>query len=147
MWKIRITAGYSKKRCAWANFLSHAWSTHDNTDKIFKGFDTGSPLLFQIKFYRKDLVDELEIFGLFSLPHLDDFMRGQIIGKFKKGRKATHVSREFNIAHSIVSRLCESFKTIGMCSRRHVGDHVRSTTPARERYIVLSTKKNWHTTA
>ncbi|GFX25148.1 transposable element Tc1 transposase [Trichonephila clavipes] len=44
---------------------------------------------------------------------------------------------EFDIAHSVVSRLWKSFKTTGMCSRRH---RVRSTTPAEDRYIVLSAK-------
>ncbi|GFT31925.1 transposable element Tcb1 transposase [Trichonephila clavipes] len=46
-------------------------------------------------------------------------MRGRIIGKIEGGRKITDVAREFDIAHSVVSRLCKSFKTTGMCSRRH----------------------------
>ncbi|GFU92368.1 hypothetical protein TNCV_823941 [Trichonephila clavipes] len=29
------------------------------------------------------------------------------------------VAREFDVAHSVVSRLWKSFKTTGMCSRRH----------------------------
>ncbi|GFV92187.1 hypothetical protein TNCV_1896231 [Trichonephila clavipes] len=40
-----------------------------------------------------------------SRPHIDDFMRGRIIGKIEEGRKITDVAREFNIAHSVVSRL------------------------------------------
>ncbi|GFT75638.1 HTH_Tnp_Tc3_2 domain-containing protein [Trichonephila clavipes] len=51
------------------------------------------------------------------------------------------------IAHSVVSRLWKSFKTTGMCSRRHGGGRVRSTTPAEDRYIVLSAKSNRRTTA
>ncbi|GFT21139.1 hypothetical protein TNCV_2582201 [Trichonephila clavipes] len=39
------------------------------------------------------------------------------------------------------------FKTTGMCSRRHGGGRVRSTTPAEDRYIVLSAKRNRRTTA
>ncbi|GFU26975.1 hypothetical protein TNCV_1151481 [Trichonephila clavipes] len=35
----------------------------------------------------------------------------------------------------------ESFKTTGMCSRRHGGGHVRSTTSAEDRYIVLYQQK------
>ncbi|GFY02822.1 uncharacterized protein TNCV_3507021 [Trichonephila clavipes] len=76
-----------------------------------------------------------------SRHHIDDFMRGRIIGKIEEERKITDVSREFDIAHSVVSRLWKSFKTIGMCSRRHEGGRVRSTTPAEDRYIVLSAKK------
>ncbi|GFY30145.1 cytochrome P450 3A5, partial [Trichonephila clavipes] len=82
-----------------------------------------------------------------SRHHIDDFMRGRIIGKIEEGRKITDVAREFDIAHSVVSRLWKSFKTTGMCSRRHGGGRVRSTTPAEDRYIVLSAKKNRRTTA
>ncbi|GFU70160.1 hypothetical protein TNCV_5057541 [Trichonephila clavipes] len=95
------------------------------------------------KFYRKDLIDELKIFGMSSRHHIDDFMRGRIIGKIEEGRKITDVAREFDIAHSVVSRLWKSFKTTGMCSRRHGG----GTTPAEDRYIVLSAKRNRRTTA
>ncbi|GFT86364.1 transposable element Tcb2 transposase [Trichonephila clavipes] len=35
-----------------------------------------------------------------SRHHIDDFMRGRIIGKFEEGRKITDVAREFDIAHS-----------------------------------------------
>ncbi|GFS83213.1 hypothetical protein TNCV_599771 [Trichonephila clavipes] len=54
-----------------------------------------------------------------SRHHIDDFMRVRIIGKIEEGRKITDVAREFDIAHSVVSRLWKSFKTTGMCSRRH----------------------------
>ncbi|GFV52186.1 KRAB-A domain-containing protein 2 [Trichonephila clavipes] len=77
----------------------------------------------------------------------DDFMRGRIIGKIEEGRKITDVAREFDIAPSVVSRLWKSFKTTGMCSRRHGGGRVRSTTPGEDRYIVLSAKRNRRTTA
>ncbi|GFU47512.1 transposable element Tcb2 transposase [Trichonephila clavipes] len=82
-----------------------------------------------------------------SRHHINDFMRGRIIGKIEEGRKITDVAREFDIAHSVVSRLRNSFKTTGMCSRRHEGGRVRSTTPAEDRYIVLSAKRKRRTTA
>ncbi|GFT05605.1 transposable element Tcb2 transposase [Trichonephila clavipes] len=82
-----------------------------------------------------------------SRHHIDDFMRGRIIGKIEEGRKITDVAREFDIAHSVVSRLWKSFKTTEMCSRRQGGGRVRSTTPAEDRYIVLSAKRNRRTTA
>ncbi|GFX20318.1 transposable element Tcb2 transposase [Trichonephila clavipes] len=56
-----------------------------------------------------------------SRHHIDDFMRGRVIGKIEEGRKITHVAREFDIAHSAISRLWKSFKTTGMCSRRSGG--------------------------
>ncbi|GFX45220.1 transposable element Tcb2 transposase [Trichonephila clavipes] len=82
-----------------------------------------------------------------SRHHIDDFMRGRIIGKIKEGRIITDVAREFDIAHSVVSRLWKSFKTTGMYSIWHGGGHVRSTMPAEDRYIVLSAKRNRRTTA
>ncbi|GFY23781.1 transposable element Tcb1 transposase [Trichonephila clavipes] len=82
-----------------------------------------------------------------SRHHIDDFMHGRIIGKIEEGRKITDVAREFDIAHSVVSRQWKSLKTTGMCSRRHGGGRVRSTTPAEDRYIVLSAKRNRRTTA
>ncbi|GFW32602.1 transposable element Tcb1 transposase [Trichonephila clavipes] len=102
---------------------------------------------FKSKFYWQDLIDELKIFGLSSRHHIDDFMHGRIIGKIEEGRKITDVAREFDITHSVVSRLWKSFKTTGMCSRRHGKGRVRSTTPAEDRYIVLSAKRNRRTTA
>ncbi|GFW53939.1 HTH_Tnp_Tc3_2 domain-containing protein [Trichonephila clavipes] len=53
-------------------------------------------------------------------------MRGRIIGKIEEGRKITDVARVFDIAHSVVSRLWKSFKTTGMCSRRHGGGRFRT---------------------
>ncbi|GFW30288.1 hypothetical protein TNCV_3850591 [Trichonephila clavipes] len=50
-----------------------------------------------------------------SRHHIDDFMRGRIIGKIEEERKITDVAREFDIAHSVVSRLWKSFKSTGMC--------------------------------
>ncbi|GFU70461.1 uncharacterized protein TNCV_3280921 [Trichonephila clavipes] len=81
-----------------------------------------------------------------SRHHIDDFIRGRIIGKIEERRKITDVAREFDIAHSVVSRLWKSFKTTGMCSRWHGVGRVRSTTPADDRYIVLSAKRNRRTT-
>ncbi|GFX03726.1 hypothetical protein TNCV_2112981 [Trichonephila clavipes] len=76
-----------------------------------------------------------------SRHHIDDFMRGRIIGKIEEGRKITDVAREFDIAHSVVSRLWKSFKTTGMCSRRHRGGRVRSTTPAEDICRPISKKE------
>ncbi|GFT53115.1 transposable element Tc1 transposase [Trichonephila clavipes] len=96
---------------------------------------------FKSKFYRKDLIDELKIFGMSSRHHIDDFMRGRMFGKIEEGRKITDVAREFDIAHSVVSRLWKSFKTTGMCVLWHGRGRFRSTTPAEDRYIVLYQQK------
>ncbi|GFU28785.1 hypothetical protein TNCV_469401 [Trichonephila clavipes] len=47
-----------------------------------------------------------------SRHHIDDFMRGRIIGKIEEGRKITDVAREFDIAHSVVSRLWNHLKLL-----------------------------------
>ncbi|GFV66889.1 hypothetical protein TNCV_4791411 [Trichonephila clavipes] len=69
----------------------------------------------------------------------------ELLERSKKS-KITHVAREFDIAHSVVSRLWKSFKITGMCSRWHGEGRVRSTTPAEDRYI-LSAKRNRRTSA
>ncbi|GFY30837.1 uncharacterized protein TNCV_3119971 [Trichonephila clavipes] len=79
-----------------------------------------------------------------SRHHIDDFMRGRIIGKIEEGRKITDVAREFDIAHSVASRPWKSFKTTGMCSRRHGGGRVRNTTPAEDIYRPISKKEQAH---
>ncbi|GFW66939.1 transposable element Tcb1 transposase [Trichonephila clavipes] len=60
-----------------------------------------------------------------SRHHINDFMRGRIIGKIEEGRKITDVARD----------------------RWHGGGRVRSKTPEEDRYIVLSAKRNRSTTA
>ncbi|GFW50541.1 uncharacterized protein TNCV_2888441 [Trichonephila clavipes] len=84
-----------------------------------------------------------------SRHHIDDFLCGRIIGKIEEGRKITDVSRDFDIAHSVVSRLWKSFKTTGMCSRRHGGGCVRSTRRLQKTDIssYISAKRNRRTTA
>ncbi|GFX59598.1 transposable element Tcb2 transposase [Trichonephila clavipes] len=75
-----------------------------------------------------------------SRHHIDDFMRGRIIGKIEEGRKITDVAREFDIAHSVVSRLWKSFKTTGMCTRRHGGGCVRTQQVANQ-FLAASGKQ------
>ncbi|GFT77880.1 transposable element Tcb1 transposase [Trichonephila clavipes] len=82
-----------------------------------------------------------------SRHHIDDFMRGRIIGKIEEGRKITDVAREFDIAHSVVSRLWKSFRTTGMCSRR-LGRSVLDVRRLQKTNVSsLSAKRNRRTTA
>ncbi|GFU99422.1 hypothetical protein TNCV_2903661 [Trichonephila clavipes] len=82
-----------------------------------------------------------------SRHHIDDFMRGRIIGKIEEGAKNNRCCQEFDIAHSVVSRLWKSFKTTGMCSRRHGGGRVRSTDACRRQIYRPISKRNRRTTA
>ncbi|GFU86356.1 retrovirus-related Pol polyprotein from transposon 297 [Trichonephila clavipes] len=79
-----------------------------------------------------------------SRHHIDDFMRGRIIGKIEEGRKITNVAREFDIAHSVVSRLWKSFKTTGMCKRRHGEVELEVRRLRKYRYIVYQQKEQAH---
>ncbi|GFW68545.1 transposable element Tc1 transposase [Trichonephila clavipes] len=47
-----------------------------------------------------------------SRHHIDDFMRDRIIGKIEERQKITDVVREFDIAHSVVSRLRQIYRPI-----------------------------------
>ena len=49
MWKIKISAGHSKKKYAYAILFFHVCSSSDSVHKSFKGFDVCGQLLFQVK--------------------------------------------------------------------------------------------------
>ncbi|GFW70663.1 transposable element Tcb2 transposase [Trichonephila clavipes] len=59
-----------------------------------------------------------------SPHHIDDFMRGRIIGRIEEGRKITDVAREFDIAHSVVSRLWKLFIKLLECVVNGTGEVV-----------------------
>ncbi|GFY31423.1 hypothetical protein TNCV_4989821 [Trichonephila clavipes] len=73
-------------------------------------------------------------------------MRGRIIGKIEEGRKITDIAREFDIAQCCFHD-CGSYLKLLECVVDGTGGRVRSTTPAEDRYIVLSAKRNRRTTA
>ncbi|GFV84736.1 transposable element Tc3 transposase [Trichonephila clavipes] len=79
--------------------------------------------------------------------HLDAFTRGRIIGKLEEGRSVTSVAAEFEIAHSIVSRLWRQFQTTGTAIRGLSFGSPRGTTPADDWYIVLQARRNRRQTA
>ncbi|GFW89536.1 uncharacterized protein TNCV_1514871 [Trichonephila clavipes] len=49
--------------------------------------------------------------------HLDDFLRGRIIGRLECGRTQLEVSEELGIAQSVISRLWQLFQDDGNVSR------------------------------
>ncbi|GBM02955.1 hypothetical protein AVEN_22999-1 [Araneus ventricosus] len=49
--------------------------------------------------------------------HLDDFLRGRIIGRLECGRTQLEVSEELGIAQSVISRLWQRFQDDGNVSR------------------------------
>ncbi|GBO07977.1 hypothetical protein AVEN_31312-1 [Araneus ventricosus] len=49
--------------------------------------------------------------------HLDDFVRGRIIGRLECGRTQLEVSEELGIAQSVISGLWQRFQDDGIVSR------------------------------
>ncbi|GFT29974.1 transposable element Tcb1 transposase [Trichonephila clavipes] len=67
--------------------------------------------------------------------HLDDFIRGRIIGRLEWGPTQLEVSEELGIAQSVISRLRQRFQDDGNVSRCYSTGRPRVTTPNENRYI------------
>ncbi|GFW25710.1 uncharacterized protein TNCV_1309711 [Trichonephila clavipes] len=67
--------------------------------------------------------------------HLDDFLRGRIIGRLKCGHTQLEVSEELGIAQSVISRLWHRFQDDGNVSRCYSAGRPRVTTLNEDRYI------------
>ncbi|GFX34183.1 transposable element Tc3 transposase [Trichonephila clavipes] len=67
--------------------------------------------------------------------HLDDFLRGRIIGRLECGRTQLKVSQELGIAQSVISRLWQRFQDDDIVSRCYSTGRPRVTTPNEDRYI------------
>ncbi|GFX68918.1 uncharacterized protein TNCV_682771 [Trichonephila clavipes] len=67
--------------------------------------------------------------------HLDDLLRGTIIGRLECGRTQLEVSEELGIAQSVISRLWQRFQDDGNVSRCYSTGRPRVTTPNEGRYI------------
>ncbi|GFS72886.1 uncharacterized protein TNCV_1392921 [Trichonephila clavipes] len=67
--------------------------------------------------------------------HLDDFLRGRIIGQLECGRTQLEVSEELGIAQSVISRLWQRFQDDGNVSRCYSPGRPRVTTPNEDLYI------------
>ncbi|GFW88389.1 uncharacterized protein TNCV_2287151 [Trichonephila clavipes] len=66
--------------------------------------------------------------------HLDDFLRGKIIGRLECGRTQLEVSEELGIAQSVISRLWHRFQDDGNVSRCYSTGRLRVTTPNEDRH-------------
>ncbi|GFV79500.1 uncharacterized protein TNCV_279561 [Trichonephila clavipes] len=73
--------------------------------------------------------------------HLDDFLRGRIIGRLECGRTQLEVSEELGIAQSVISGLWQRFQVDGNVSRCYSTGHPRVTTPNEDRYWQLLPKE------
>ncbi|GFV61396.1 transposable element Tcb1 transposase [Trichonephila clavipes] len=79
--------------------------------------------------------------------HLDDFLRGKIIGRLECGRTQLEISEELGIAKSVISRLWQRFQDDGNVSRCYSTGRPRVTTPNEERYLAATAKRSRRSTA
>ncbi|GFX89075.1 transposable element Tcb1 transposase [Trichonephila clavipes] len=79
--------------------------------------------------------------------HLDDFLRGRIIGRLECGRTQLEVSEELGIAQSVISRLWQRFQDDGNVSRCYSTGRPLVTTQNEDRYLVVTAKRNRRSTA
>ncbi|GFU95347.1 HTH_Tnp_Tc3_2 domain-containing protein [Trichonephila clavipes] len=70
--------------------------------------------------------------------HLDDFLRGRIIGRLECGRTQLEVSKELGIAQSVISRLWHRFRYSACLGV------FQFIAPAREDCLVLAACYNGH---
>ncbi|GFW51761.1 uncharacterized protein TNCV_1186931 [Trichonephila clavipes] len=96
------TSAIKDRMKKWKAVTAMVLEWHPNQADVSRVLTRVDSCCFKSKFYGKDLIDELKIFGMSSRHHIDDLMRGRIIGKIEEGRKITDVAREFDIAHSVV---------------------------------------------
>ncbi|GFW65562.1 transposable element Tcb1 transposase [Trichonephila clavipes] len=74
--------------------------------------------------------------------HLDDFLRGKIIGRLECGRTQLKVSEELVIAQSVISRLWQRFQDDGNVSRCYSTGRPRVKMPNEDRYLAVIAKRN-----
>ncbi|GFU43156.1 uncharacterized protein TNCV_3775311 [Trichonephila clavipes] len=67
--------------------------------------------------------------------HLEDVLRGRIIGGLEYGRNQLEVSEELGITQSNISRLWQRFQDDVNVNRYYSTGHPRVTTPTEDRYI------------
>ncbi|GFU59322.1 transposable element Tcb1 transposase [Trichonephila clavipes] len=78
--------------------------------------------------------------------HLNDFLRGRIIGRLECGRTQLEVSEELGIAQSVISRLWQRFQDDGNVSRCYSSGRPQVTTPNEDRYLAVTAKRNRRST-
>ncbi|GFU56569.1 transposable element Tcb1 transposase [Trichonephila clavipes] len=78
--------------------------------------------------------------------HLDNFLRGRIIARLECGRIQLEVSKELEIAQSVISRLWQRSQMIPV-SRCYSTGQPRVTTRNEDRYLAFTAKRNRRSTA
>ncbi|GFT37327.1 HTH_Tnp_Tc3_2 domain-containing protein [Trichonephila clavipes] len=82
-----------------------------------------------------------------SRKRLEDSERWCAVGCIEAGQSITDDALFFGVHHSVISRLWKQFQTTQTVVRRPVGGHLRVTTLAEDRYIVIVAKRNRRATS
>ncbi|GFU38325.1 HTH_Tnp_Tc3_2 domain-containing protein [Trichonephila clavipes] len=79
--------------------------------------------------------------------HLDDLLRGRIIGRQECGRTQLEVYEELGIPQSVICRFWQRFQDDGNVSRCYSTGRPRIITPNEDRYLAVTFKRNRCSTA
>ncbi|GFW55074.1 HTH_Tnp_Tc3_2 domain-containing protein [Trichonephila clavipes] len=82
-----------------------------------------------------------------QMKHLDDFLRGRIIGRLECGRIQLEVSDELGIAQSVFYTLWQRFQDDDNVSRCYSTGRPRVKTPNEDRFLTVAAKRNRQSTA
>ncbi|GFY08671.1 transposable element Tcb1 transposase [Trichonephila clavipes] len=72
--------------------------------------------------------------------HLEDFLRGRIVGRLECPRTQLEVSEELRITQSVISRLWQPFQNDGNVSRCYSTGSARVITLNEDRYLAVTAK-------
>ncbi|GFW50797.1 HTH_Tnp_Tc3_2 domain-containing protein [Trichonephila clavipes] len=79
--------------------------------------------------------------------HLNDFLRGRIIGRLECRRTQLDVSEELGIAQTVISRLWQRFQDDGNVSRCYSPGRPQVNTPNEDLHFAVTPKRNRWSTA
>ncbi|GBL97723.1 hypothetical protein AVEN_248666-1 [Araneus ventricosus] len=72
---------------------------------------------------------------------LPDSLRWRAVGWMEMELSQADAARRLNVSHSVVQRLWDQYQSEDSVSRRHVSGRPRVTTPAEDRFLVLSARR------
>ncbi|GFX39984.1 transposable element Tcb1 transposase [Trichonephila clavipes] len=117
-----------------------------NDDRVREGYISNSAK--EVKLFRSALKG-FQCNYRIVIPqrkHLDDFLRGRIIGRLECRRTQPEVSEELGIHQSVLLRLWKRFQDYGNVRRCYSTGRPRVTTPNEDRYFAVTAKRNRRST-
>ncbi|GFV13418.1 transposable element Tcb1 transposase [Trichonephila clavipes] len=121
-----------------------AWIVRHNDESVREGYTRNGGK--EVKLFTS-VLKAFQCIVIAQKKHLDNFLRGRIIGRLECGRTQLEVSEELGIAQSVISRLWQRFQDDGNVSRCYSTGCPRVTTPNEDRYLAVTAKRNRRSTA